>query len=633
MGTRKTFVTALGFFTVGIVAMVLVLIPPTDAQAITFGEWATSQGWFSGLPIRYPTPTLVDASSASIDSLTGIGNYDWMRVPTKRLYLHYNQITNIESGAFTGLGGLTSLSLDFNQIASIESGDFTGLGSLTQLTLQYNQIAGIESGDFNGLGSLTSLWVTNNQIAGIESGSFIGLDALTSLNLSSNRITSIESGDFAGLTSVTWLNLGSNQIASIESGSFAAMGQLTYLVFSGNQITSIESGDFAGLGNLKELSLNWNRIASIESGSFAGLGNLTFLDLAGSRLTSIDADMLTGLNKLTFLNFAYNPLTHIESGIFSGFGNLEVLCVGVNALTELNLEGADFSHLTALSLERNTWHSDMSRVSLRNARLNQASLIGIVTGGSLSGDRGIGELTGITELDLSGVDFAAITDLSPLYVMDELTDLWLADTLNLNADALDVLLDNLAAMQSPKVESVLYLTQANYNTFNGAGGGKLAIWDAEPRHRVQYVCLCARARRACHARRRGRLALASPPSPVVDDRPRRADSAPKLPDHDPLHDAQPIAWRRHAMLPRPADQGRRALHPGLAHHPGGVVTHFGRGTSQNYGDVGVVATQGDQPDHAALDRCQTADLVRRAADHNQEDRIAPSGPLRHHAQA
>ena len=43
-------------------------------------------------------------------------------------------------------------------------------------------------------------------------------------------------------------------------------------------------------------------------------------------------------------------------------------------------------------------------------------------------DIGIGELDGITELDLSGVDFGNITDLGPLYVMDDLTDLWLVDT-------------------------------------------------------------------------------------------------------------------------------------------------------------------------------------------------------------
>ena len=71
--------------------------------------------------------------------------------------------------------------------------------------------------------------------------------------------------------------------------------------------------------------------------------------------------------------------------------------------------------------------------------------------------------------------------------MDNLTDLWLVDVENLNANALDVLLDNLAAMQSPSIEGTLYLTQADYDAFNTAGGGKLALWDAEPGHHVEIV--------------------------------------------------------------------------------------------------------------------------------------------------
>ena len=71
--------------------------------------------------------------------------------------------------------------------------------------------------------------------------------------------------------------------------------------------------------------------------------------------------------------------------------------------------------------------------------------------------------------------------------MDSLTDLWLVDVLNMDANALDVLLDNLATMENPSIEGVLYLTQADYDAFNTAGGGKLATWDAEPGHHVEIV--------------------------------------------------------------------------------------------------------------------------------------------------
>ena len=71
--------------------------------------------------------------------------------------------------------------------------------------------------------------------------------------------------------------------------------------------------------------------------------------------------------------------------------------------------------------------------------------------------------------------------------MDNLTDLWLVDAENLAAGALDVLLDNLATMENPSIEGALYLTQADFDAFNTAGGGKLAIWDAEPGHHVEIV--------------------------------------------------------------------------------------------------------------------------------------------------
>ena len=59
----------------------------------------------------------------------------------------------------------------------------------------------------------------------------------------------------------------------------------------------------------------------------------------------------------------------------------------------------------------------------------------------------------------------------------------------MNANALDVLLNNLATMQNTTIEGALYLTQADFDAFNTAGDGKLAIWDAEPGHHVEIIGL------------------------------------------------------------------------------------------------------------------------------------------------
>ena len=73
-------------------------------------------------------------------------------------------------------------------------------------------------------------------------------------------------------------------------------------------------------------------------------------------------------------------------------------------------------------------------VSLKNAVVNQLSFFTLMDGGGFHTPigtvpgTGIGELEGIIELDLSGIDFVDITDLSPLYPLDDLTDLWLVGT-------------------------------------------------------------------------------------------------------------------------------------------------------------------------------------------------------------
>jgi hypothetical protein len=138
-------------------------------------------------------------------------------------------------------------------------------------------------------------------------------------------------------------------------------------------------------------------------------------------------------------------------------------------LTELNLSDADFPSLTYFHVGGNV---NIASVSLKNTVLNQTALISLLEGtdGSNQYYIGIGKLDGITEMDLSGVDFANISDLKPLYVMDDLIDLWLVDTVNLDATDLDVLLDNLATIEGTDTEGILHMTYANFDGFNIGGG-------------------------------------------------------------------------------------------------------------------------------------------------------------------
>ena len=95
------------------------------------------------------------------------------------------------------------------------------------------------------------------------------------------------------------------------------------------------------------------------------------------------------------------------------------LCGNI-ALAELNLGEADFLSLTTFDVGANV---NIASASLRNTVVSQTSLAALHDGGGTESYKiGIGELPAITEMDLSGIDFGDITDLSPLYVMDDLIE-------------------------------------------------------------------------------------------------------------------------------------------------------------------------------------------------------------------
>ena len=63
----------------------------------------------------------------------------------------------------------------------------------------------------------------------------------------------------------------------------------------------------------------------------------------------------------------------------------------------------------------------------------------------------------------------------------------MVNTQNMDAIGLDVLLDNLETIEGIDTEGVLYMTQADFEAFNLAGGGLLAAWNDEPGHHVAFV--------------------------------------------------------------------------------------------------------------------------------------------------
>lgn len=182
------------------VTLLLLVLSPTSAWGqYSFGDWARDQGYSPGDAM----PDLVDASSSDIDSLAGIGDFDWNATPTSQLRLDENQISSIKAVDFSGLPNLTELSMGGNGISSIDAADFSALSNLTRLRLHHSQLSSIDDGDFSELTNLTWLGLIRCQISSIDAGDFRGLGNLTTLDLRNNQISSIETGAFSELPNLT----------------------------------------------------------------------------------------------------------------------------------------------------------------------------------------------------------------------------------------------------------------------------------------------------------------------------------------------------------------------------------------------------------------------------------------------
>ncbi len=273
---------------------------------------------------------------------------------TTLLNLQDNQISTIQSGAFTGLSNLQTLNLWNNQISIIQSGAFTGLSNLQKLILGHNQISTIHSEAFTGLSNLQILHLYINNISTIQLGSFTGLSNLKELSFHTNQISTIQSGLFVGMGNLQSLLLHHNQISTIQSSFFTGLSNLQLLRLHHNEIFTIQFGSFGGLGNLQTLYLNNNKISTIQSGAFIGLTNLWRLDLYSNQISVIQSGSFTGLSHLQILYLNINLITTIQSGSFTGLSNLQTVILKSNQISTIQSEAfTGLSNLQTLDLSDN----------------------------------------------------------------------------------------------------------------------------------------------------------------------------------------------------------------------------------------------------------------------------------------
>ncbi len=203
-----------------------------------------------------------------------------------------------------------------------------------------------------------------------------------------------------------------------------------------------------------------NNISNIEGLDYAT--NLTTLFLNENQI--VDIFPVAGLSDLTDLQLDNNHISNISA--VAGLANLLGLGLINNQIETMNLGSANLPSLDTFNIAGNP----LASVLLADAALSQTSFNTLMDGGHLT-YTGIAELPGVLNMDMSGVNFAGIPDLSAMYSADDLEQLSLAGATNLGGTQVVPL--------TVELDSLNWLDVTGpWGSFDAGTQSSLNAWDA-----------------------------------------------------------------------------------------------------------------------------------------------------------
>lgn len=254
-----------------------------------------------------------------------------------QLDLRYDDIGDIDDGAFVNTSQLEVLHLGYNNLKTIKMSWFQTLSNLKELTFPHNKISEID-GVFKGLTNLEHLDISHNGLTNVKSGLFEFLENLKLLKLESNRLTDVRADDFVGLENLEILSLHNNDLQTVHNNSMKSLANLKSLYLSrtcqqdsskSNNVLTLKENAFAGLNRLKMLDMDCTLLFSLQSNLFKHTPELRYLILANT-------DVLEPLGNETFTHL--NSLTHMYlAGFDLELLNDEAIFNPLVSLKELNL--------------------------------------------------------------------------------------------------------------------------------------------------------------------------------------------------------------------------------------------------------------------------------------------------------
>ncbi len=288
-----------------------------------------------------------------------------------------SSVNDAEDITDTHLAEITSLDFRSAGITELKTGDFSGLTGLTNLNLYGNMLNSLPVGIFDGLTSLTNLRLGGNQIDPFP----------LNVSLQQVDVNQFKAVIFAGAPFDVELSINGASITSttIPKGSLeSAVFTATTSDVNIGVLPTLPANHF---GYILAKSTVCNRTIQVSDAivealqgiddcrnvSDVHLATITSLDMSGMSVSTLNSDDFTGLLSLTSLNLSNNQLDSLPDGIF----------VGLTSLTTLDLSGNTVDPLPfTISLQK--VGTNMFKASLPSGAPSDIVLPITVTSGNLA---------------------------------------------------------------------------------------------------------------------------------------------------------------------------------------------------------------------------------------------------------
>ncbi|XP_055336919.1 protein artichoke-like isoform X1 [Paramacrobiotus metropolitanus] len=262
-----------------------------------------------------------------------------------------NSISSIKGSSFPVGIPLTTLDLSFNNVSELELGAFAHLGIIETVKLRGNALRAVPKKELQNRVTLQHLDLGQNSIAGVDYDAFAGLK-LRKLYLDTNQIVRFNETALNGLAELSELRLDGNRLPALDSQLLRGLQSLTSVDLSGNALTDVAGDVFNDLYSVRRVSLADNALGTLPRRLFDRNAFLESVDLSGNRLRVLPTYLEEAVNRLAVLNVSRNFLQEILGA--PALPWLTALDLSRNALKQLSVHAfSKMPRLQRLLLDRN----------------------------------------------------------------------------------------------------------------------------------------------------------------------------------------------------------------------------------------------------------------------------------------